>query len=331
MASQTEGKFKVFITQPVPNETLSILKDNDVQPIVNQSVPIDRSEFLNRIKNVDGIFCTVNERIDKEVLDAAGKNLKVIATCSTGYDHIELKECTSRNIQVGYTPGVRSATAEFTVAMLLNASRKLEEGMNAARKGEWQSWNLMWKCGKGLKNSTVGIFGLGRIGLAIAQRLSSFEVKKIIYNDVEKKKEGDEYKLEFVSFEELLKQSDFLICSCVASPDTVGVFDKQAFHKMKKEAIFVNVSRGVCVNQDDLYEVLNNNVISAAALDVTDPEPLPKDNKLYKLENCFITPHMASAEINTRLKMARMTAENIVNALQNKPLVCQVPKEAQNI
>lgn len=184
----------------------------------------------------------------------------------------------------------------------------------------------MWMCGKGLAGSTVGVFGLGRIGLAIAKRIENFGISRLIYHNRNRSHEADRLGYKHVDLDTLLSESDFVICSCAATKSTERVFNKDLFSKMKPSAIFVNISRGICVNQDDLYEALSKGVIGAAGLDVTTPEPLSPTHKLFQLANCVITPHIASAETNTRLLMSTITAQNLVNALNGKPMLYQINK-----
>ncbi|RNA31918.1 glyoxylate reductase hydroxypyruvate reductase-like [Brachionus plicatilis] len=323
--SSSSSKYKVFVTQSIPKEAESILTSNNVELVVNQKTPLERGILLENVKNKDGLFCTLNEKIDQQVLQTAGLNLKVVGTCSVGYDHISLEECRERNIQVGYTPGVLTdATAELAVGLLLDTSRRISEAISSAKSGEWGDWKIMWMCGRGLSGSNVGIFGLGRIGLAVANRLKNFGVNKIIYHNRKPNEEALKYGYEYADLDTLLQESDFLVVTCSATKETEKFFNMEKFKKMKPSAIFVNVSRGSVVNQEDLCSALKNGIIGAAGLDVTTPEPLPLDHELFKLNNCFITPHICSAEVNTRVKMAVITATNIVNALQNKPLLHQI-------
>jgi glyoxylate/hydroxypyruvate reductase len=176
----------------------------------------------------------------------------------------KIKKYTRRLIQSLFF--IKGATAEFAVALLLNLSRRIVEGIEAARNGEWSTWQIMWMCGRGLRNTTLGIYGLGNIGLEIAEKLNCFELKKIIYNDVHHKSSPKEHNYEFVEFNELLRQSDFIICCAAATEQTFEVFNKTAFNKMKNTAVFINISRGTLVNQDDLYDALDKKIIQAAGI-----------------------------------------------------------------
>lgn len=201
------------------------------------------------------------------------------------------------------------------MALLLSTSRRLPEAQNEAKTGGWVSWAPTWMTGPGLAGSTVGIVGFGRIGQAVARRVKSFGTSKILYFNRSEKQEAKEIGAIKVSFDELVSQSDFVICCAPLVPETNEIFNKSAFEKMKRSAVFINTSRGGTVNQDALIEALKNNTIWAAGLDVTTPEPLPLDSPLFKLKNCVVLPHIGSATIQTRNTMSELSANNILTAL----------------
>ncbi|TRY90356.1 hypothetical protein DNTS_023637 [Danionella cerebrum] len=320
---------KVFVTRRVPPDGLEILRQSkQVQfEMWDSDDPVPRVELLNKVKGCDGILCVLTEKIDAQLLDAAGPNLKVLSTMSVGYDHLSLDELKKRGIRVGYTPDVLTdAVAELTVALLLATSRRLIEAAHEAKIGSWGTWRTMWLCGHELANSTVGIFGLGRIGVAIAERLKPFKVKKFIYTDVAPRPElANMIDAEYVSLDELAKESDFLAMCCALTPETHGICNWNLFSKMKKNAIFINTSRGGVVNQEDLYEALSTGLIAGAGLDVTTPEPLPTHHPLFTLKNCVILPHIASASYTTRNAMSALAANNLLAGLRGEAM----PKELQ--
>ncbi|GBP78621.1 hypothetical protein EVAR_80631_1 [Eumeta japonica] len=283
----------------------------------SKASPVPRNEFLKGVTGVNGIFCALTDKIDKELLDAAGESLKVVATISVGYDHIDVAECKKRNIRIGYTPDVlTNATAELTMALLLSTSRRLPEAQHEAKTGGWVAWAPTWMTGPGLAGATVGIVGFGRIGQAVARRVKSFNTAHILYYNRSERPEAIETGAIKTSFEELLSRSDFVICCAALVPDTKEIFNKAAFEKMKKTAVFVNTSRGGTVDQNALIEALQTNTIRAAGLDVTTPEPLPLDSPLFKLKNCVVLPHIGSASIEARNTMSELTANNILAALK---------------
>ncbi|CAI9534570.1 unnamed protein product, partial [Staurois parvus] len=289
--------------------------------------PVSRSELLKKVAGIQGLYCLLTEKIDKEVLDAAGPSLKVVSTMSVGYDHLSLDELKKTGIRVGFTPDVLTeAVAELTVALLLATSRRLIEAVDEARSGGWGTWKPLWMCGSGLTGSTVGVLGLGRIGEAIINRLKPFGIKKILYNDIVPRHElAAKISAEFVPLLELAKQSDVLLVCCALTPDTHGICNKQLFSNMRSNAVFINTSRGAVVNQEDLYQALVTKQIAAAGLDVTVPEPLPTDHPLFKLKNCVILPHIASATVETRNAMAALAANNLLSGLKGDPMPKEVP------
>lgn len=280
--------------------------------------PIPRADLITNLSDKHGLFCMLTDKIDKEVLQNAPK-LKVIATMSVGYDHLALDEIRKRNIKIGYTPDILTdATAELTVGLLLATSRRLLEASYEAKNGGWKAWSPFWMCGPSLSGSTVGIVGFGRIGQEVGKRLMPFHVKRFIYYGRNEK--TNEIGAKLVTFDELLRESDFVIVTCALTPETKEIFNKTAFEKMKSSAVFVNTSRGTVVDQNALIEALQSKKILAAGLDVTTPEPLPVDSELFNLKNCVVLPHIGSAAIETRKQMAILTAKNIVSALKGEKM-----------
>ncbi|KAJ1204642.1 hypothetical protein NDU88_000082 [Pleurodeles waltl] len=320
---------RVYVTRRIPPDGIKILQQSGICEIEqwDSDDPVPREELLKKVAGAKGLYCLLTEKIDEEVLRAAGPSLKVVSTMSVGYDHLSLDDLKKRGIRVGYTPDVLTeAVAELTVALLLATSRRLIEAADEAKNGGWGTWKPLWMCGNGLTQSTVGIIGLGRIGEAIAKRLKPFGVKQFLYTDIGPRPEvAARISAEFVSMEELAKQSDFITVCCALTPETQGICNKKLFSKMKNTAVFINTSRGAVVNQEDLYQALSNGQISAAGLDVTVPEPLPLDHPLFKLKNCVILPHIASATVETRNAMAALAANNLLAGLQGEAMPKEVP------
>ncbi|XP_074061649.1 glyoxylate reductase/hydroxypyruvate reductase [Macrotis lagotis] len=318
---------KVFVTRRLPAEGQALLARAGLSKVEqwDSDEPIPREDLLKGVAGAQGLLCLLSDKIDKKLLDAAGPNLKVISTLSVGVDHLALDEIKKREIRVGYTPDVLTdATAELAVALLLTTSRRLPEGIEEVKNGGWTSWKPLWLCGYQLMNSTVGIIGLGRIGQAIAHRLKPFGVEKFLYTGRQPKpKEAAEFQAEFVSTEELAAQSDFVVVACALTPETKMLCNKNFFQKMKKTAVFVNISRGDVVNQEDLYQALKNGQIAAAGLDVTSPEPLPTNHPLLSLKNCVILPHVGSATFGTRNTMAVIAVNNLLAGLKGEPMTSE--------
>lgn len=317
---------KAYVTRPdYAPVGIDLLKSECDISMWNETTPVPRHELLKNIVGKNALFCALTDKVDKEILDAAGPELKVVATISVGFEHIDVAECKKRGIRVGYTPDVLTdATAELTVALLLATSRRLFEANKQVYNGGWKSWAPSWMCGPGLKDKTLGLFGFGRIGNEIAKRLIPFKPNRLIYTNRSRKTEAEALGFTKVDFDVLLKESDFIVVCCALVPETAGVFNKNAFGKMKSTAIFINTSRGAVVDQDALVEALEKKQIYAAGLDVTSPEPLPLDHSLLKLDNIVILPHIGSADINTRIEMSRITACNIISALKGEKMLAEV-------
>lgn len=238
-----------------------------------------------------------------------------------------MAECKKRGIRVGYTPDVLTdATADLTMALLLATSRRLIEGNRDVHNGGWKSWSPLYMCGPSIKNSTVGIVGFGRIAQEVAKRLIPFKPQRIVYSNRSDSREAEAKALgvQRVTFDKLLNISDFVILLCALAPETKHLINAKTLAQMKSTAILINCSRGPCVEQNDLFEALSRKTIRAAGLDVTTPEPLPLSSPLLTLDNCVVIPHIGSAEIETRNEMSRITARNILGALDQSAMISEL-------
>jgi len=323
----------VYITRNIPPDGLRLLREEAFELRQwSSDDPVPRQELLAQIREANALFCLLTDRVDEELLAHANPKLAVVSTMSVGYDHIDIPACRRRSIPVGYTPGVLTeATAELTLGLLLATSRRLVEAAAEVKSGGWGTWSPLWMCGPTLHGATVGIVGLGRIGVAVAQRLVPFGVSSILYHGRTEKPEeaasigAGALSVEYVAdFESFLPRCDFVVVTCALTPETRHLFDARAFALMKKGAVFINTSRGGLVEQNDLYEVLKSGTIGAAGLDVTTPEPLPLHDPLLSLPNCVILPHIGSATNATRNAMSALAAKNIIQALKGLPLVHEV-------
>lgn len=284
--------------------------------------PIPRPTLLEWVAGIDGLYCLLTERIDDELLDAAGPALKVVSTMSVGYDHVDVAACHKRNVAVGHTPGVLTeTTADLALTLMLATARRIPEAVDAVRNGEWSTWKPEWMAGYDVYGSTVGIVGLGRIGSAVARRLTGFGCRILYYDPFPNPELAQTVGAEYVDMDTLLAESDFITIHCQLTPETHNLFNADAFRKMKSTGILINTSRGGTVDQDALYDALKRGEIAMAGLDVTIPEPLPPDHKLLTLPNCVVLPHIASASIATRASMAVLAANNLIAGVQGKPLL----------
>ncbi|KAF9583174.1 hypothetical protein BGW38_010094 [Lunasporangiospora selenospora] len=285
---------------------------------------IPRSEFLKLAKGVDGILCLLTDKIDSELLDAAGPQLKVVSTMSVGFDHVSVKELESRKILLGNTPGVLTdATADTTLLLVLSAGRRLREGVDAVIQGKWGAWSPTWLLGTQLTEKTVGIVGLGRIGVAVAKRLRAFGVEKILYQGTKPKPEAEAEvggKIEFAELDQLLKESDVICVCCALNDKTQNMFNYETFSKMKRDVVFVNTARGGIVDQSGLIRALKEGKLGSVGLDVTVPEPLPTDSELLQFPNCIVLPHIGSGTMETRTAMSEIAIENALSGLKGEAL-----------
>jgi glyoxylate reductase len=283
-------------------------------------LPPSREKLLKHVQGVEGILSLLTDRIDGEVMDRAGGQLKVISNLAVGFDNIDVQAASGRRIPVGNTPDVLTdATADFAFALLMAAGRRLVEADRYVRESKWKTWGPMTLLGIEMKGATLGLVGFGRIGKAMARRALGFDMR-VIYYDPGEKESDSQIDATRVDFDRLLEESDFISLHAPLTTETRHLIDAKALTKMKQSAVLINTSRGPVVDHDALYEALKSGQIFSAALDVTDPEPLPMDSPLLTLNNLVIAPHIASAGKLTRDKMSWMAAENLIAGLKGDRL-----------
>lgn len=316
------GKPKVFVTRLIPEEGLALIREYCDADIWPAELPPARRELLERVRGVDGILSLLTETIDAEVMDTAGPQLRVVSNFAVGVDNIDLAEAIRRKIPVGHTPGVLTeTTADLAFALMLTAARRIVEGVRYVQAGQWKTWGPMLLLGQDVAGATLGIIGFGRIGKAMARRARGFDMR-ILYYDPYCREDpaAQELGAQCVDLETLLRESDFITIHVPLTPQTRHMIDDQAFALMKPTAVLVNAARGPIVDPEALYRALKARRIFAAALDVTEPEPLPADSPLLTLDNLIVVPHIGSASVVTRGKMARMAAENLLAGLRGERL-----------
>jgi len=309
---------KIFITRIIPAPGLALVEEHFPHfDLWTADLPPTRAELIERARGADGLLCLLTEKVDGELMDAIGPQLKVISSMSVGVDHIDIPAATARGIPVGNTPGVLTdATADQTFALLLAAARRLAEGERYLRAGKWVTWSPSLLLGADLAGATLGIVGFGRIGQAVAKRAQGFDLR-VIYHDPTAQ---SAYNAQPVDLETLLRESDFVSIHVPLNAETKHLVNAEFLAKMKPNAVLVNAARGGVLDQSALYHALKSNQIFAAALDVTDPEPLPMDSPLLELENCLIVPHLGSASKKTRDMMSLLAAQNLVAGLKGERL-----------
>lgn len=282
--------------------------------------PIPRDVLESWIGDAEGLLCMLTDRIDDELLGAAPR-LRVVSQCAVGVDNIDVGACTRRGLPVGHTPDVLTeTTADTAFALLAAATRRIPEGMSEVSRGLWQEWSPDHLLGGDLHGSTVGIVGLGRIGSAVARRAQGFDMRVLYTGPARKPLLESRLLVGFRSFEDLLGECDSIVITAPSRDSTRRMFDRKAFERMRSHAILVNVSRGDLVDTDALVWALQTGRIGGAALDVTDPEPIPADHPLVGLPNCLIVPHIGSASRRTRAAMSELAVANLLAGLEERKL-----------
>ena len=283
---------------------------------------VPAEQFDEWLAKADALFSTGNIKINEELL-AKAPNLKVIAQASVGYDNIDIAACNAHNIPVGNTPGVLvDAVADLAYGLILESARKITHASDHVKSGKWGE-NKPFGLATDLARKTLGVVGMGDIGSAIAERAKASKMS-IIYHNRNRRADDEQLGATYVTFDELLAQADFIVIAVTLNPSTKGLFNEAAFAKMKDGARIVNISRGAVIDTEAMYNALVSGKLAYAAMDVTDPEPLPGDHKLLTLPNVTVTPHIASATTETRDAMALLTVDNILAALAGKPMPAQV-------
>ncbi|MBI4228370.1 MAG: D-glycerate dehydrogenase [Deltaproteobacteria bacterium] len=315
---------KVFVTSKLPGKAVDSLKNNlDVEIFEKEDLPT-KSEIQEGAREACAIISTVSNQIDKEIMDAC-PNLSIISNYGVGYENIEVSYATKKRILVTNTPGVLTeTTADLAWALMFAVARRVIEGDKIMREGEFKRWGPSFLLGIDVHGKTLGIFGMGRIGGAVGRRATGFGMR-VLYNSRSRNREAEEeLGCSFVDFKSLLRESDFLVITAPLTESTRGRFGLKEFKSMKDDSILVNISRGPIVREKELAEALRKNFIWGAGLDVYEKEP-EVEKELLKLKNVVLLPHVGSASLETREKMAEMAVENVVSALSG-----EVPKNLVN-
>jgi glyoxylate reductase len=305
------AKPKVLATRPLFSAAQEILNANCDAEYWTQPERISKEELFRKVKDKEGLVCLLTERVDLELLSAAPK-LRIAANVAVGFDNIDVAACTKRGVVATNTPGVLDeTTADFAWTLMMAVGRRLVEGDMLARSGNWKGWDLDQLVGTDVWGKTLGIVGFGRIGRAMARRAIGFQMK-VVYADAVRAPEAVEKELnaEYRGMNSLLADSDFVSVHVPLLPETRGLFDAPRFFKMKPTAYLINTSRGAVVDEAALVHALESGKIAGAALDVFESEPFIHPG--LKRPNVVLAPHIASASIETRTKMACMAAENVV-------------------
>ena len=308
---------RVFVTRKLPGDALDRLRaEHDVE-VWPERLPPPREELMARAPEVEGLLSLLTDPVDAELIQAAPR-LRAISNYAVGVDNVDVEAASARGIPVGNTPDVLTeSTADLALALMLGIARRLAEGEAFVKAGEWATWEPDLMLGRDLHGATVGIVGHGRIGQAVGRRLEGFGCE-VLTNT----RSGG------VSLGELLERADFVTLHCPLTPDTRGLIDAGALRRMKPTAYLVNTARGPVVDTEALAEALTAGELAGAALDVTDPEPLPGDHPLLGAPNLLVVPHIASATHATRGRMADIAVDNLLAGLAGEPMPHSVTPRA---
>lgn len=302
----------IYITRKLPQSVVEPFESNyTIEMWPEEEKPVEREVLLEKAQKADALVTMLSDRIDSEIFEQQ-TNLKVIANLAVGYDNIDLDAAEDANVTVTNTPDVLTdTTADLTFGLLLSAARRLMEAERYVKDNAWENWAPLLMAGQDVHHKTIGIVGMGRIGEAVAKRATGFEMEILYHNRSRKIEAEEKLAATYVGFEELLERSDFVVCLTPLTEETRGMFNKEAFERMKDSAIFVNASRGALVDEGALYEAIEQNIIAGAGLDVFHNEPISSDHPLLKFDQVVATPHIGSASEETRKIMMTLCLENI--------------------
>ncbi len=312
------AKPKIYVTRDIGERGLKIIRQHFDTEVWPEYAPPPKKTIIEKAKTVDALATLLSDKIDAEVFDAAPK-LKIVSQLAVGFDNIDVPEATKRGIYVTNTPEVLTdTTADFAWALLLAVARRVAEADKYVRTGQWKvGWHPNMMAGRDVYGTTIGVVGAGRIGYAVAKRATGFDMK-ILFYDVVPRPEIEKLGAKKADLDTLLKQSDFVSIHVPLMKETHHLINEQKLRLMKKTAYLINNSRGPVVDEKALYKALKEGWIAGAALDVFEQEPIPVDSSLLKLDNVVLAPHISSASLETRSRMAEMVAENLVAFFEGK-------------
>ena len=311
---------KIYVTRQLPDAAMDIIRTAGSVEVWPEDRPVPRDVLLEKVRHADGLLCLLTDKVDAPLLDNA-PHLRVVSQMAVGVDNIDVTACQTRNIAVGNTPGVLTeTTADLAFALLLATARRIVEAERFLRDGQWQTWSPLLLVGQDVHHATLGIVGMGRIGYEMARRAHGFEMNILYHSrsrhaDVER-----DFGAQWVELDALLAESDFVSLHTPLTPDTRQRIGARELARMKPSAMLINTARGQVVDQAALVDALRTRQIAAAGLDVFEREPLPPDDPMLFLDNVVLLPHIGSASLTTRTRMAVLAAENLVAGVQGRPL-----------
>ncbi|MCM3634594.1 2-hydroxyacid dehydrogenase [Paenibacillus camelliae] len=312
-------KPQIYVTRKIPDQALQLLLEHtDVLMWENEDVPVPRDILEAHIRQVDGLYSMLTDTIDATLLQQTTR-LKVISNMAVGYNNIDINAANKKGITVTNTPGVLTeTTADLTFALLMATARRIVESQQLVMAGQWKTWSPMLLTGQDIFGATIGIIGMGRIGEALVKRAQGFQMNIQYYNRTRKPELEHQYRMTYTDLHTLLATSDFVCIMTPLTPETKHMIGMDELKLMKKSAILINTARGGIVDEAALYEVLSQGGIWGAGLDVFEQEPVPVDHPLLSLPNVVALPHIGSASIQTRTKMAIVAAQQLIKVLHGE-------------
>jgi glyoxylate reductase len=313
-------KPKVYVTRQLFKPAIDLLKkSSSVEIFEGDDDPVPREVLMRKVGYIDGLLCLITEKIDKEVFDAA-KRLKVVSNYAVGFNNIDVDEASKRCIYITNTPGILTeTTADCAFALMMAVSRRIVEGDKNIRSRKWvHAWGPRMFMGSDIHGKTLGIVGLGRIGVAMTRRAKGFDMNVVYYDPIRRVDLEKEYGIVYASLDDLLTQADFVSIHVPLTNKTLHLIGKEQFNLMKNTAYLINTSRGPVIDEKTLYEALNTRKIAGAGIDVFEKEPIDPKSPLIDLDNIVMTPHIASASTDTRMAMAMMAATNLIAVLEDR-------------
>lgn len=315
---------RVFVTRQLPDCAIDRIQGYAEAEVWPEDGPPPREIMLEKVSGIDGLLCLLTDRIDGELLDMA-PGLRVVSQMAVGFDNVDIEACSARGVKVGNTPGVLTeTTADLAFTLLLATARRITEGERFLREGRWTTWSPMLLAGQDAHHATLGIIGMGRIGYEMARRAIGFQMEVLYTDDRPNPAAEADFGARRVDLGSLLAASDFVSVHTPLTPATRALIGAAELARMKATAILVNSSRGPVVDQRALAEALRTGAIAGAGIDVFEAEPVPLDDPLLSLDNVVLVPHIGSASVATRTRMAMIAADNLIAGLEGHPLPCPV-------
>ncbi|SIS43845.1 2-hydroxyacid dehydrogenase [Salimicrobium flavidum] len=316
-------KPKVYITRPLPEEVVEPYRGKLDIEMYEVDEPIPAERLSAQVKEVDALIPMLSEKLGEEFFRET--SAKVVANLAVGFDNIDVEAARKYGVTVTNTPDVLTeTTADLTFALMLNTARRITEAEAYIKEDKWKQWSPLQLAGTDVHHKTMGIVGMGRIGEAVAQRAKGFSMDILYHNRSRKTEAEEELGARYVSFDELLEKSDYVVCMTPFTEETRHLFGEETFRKMKRDAYFINTSRGKTVDEEALYQALEKGEIKGCGLDVFEEEPISSSHPLLQMQNVTATPHIGSSSVETRYRMMQLCLDNCIRVLSGEEPITPV-------